>query len=52
SDNILYCLDAETGKERWQFVTGGAITSTPLINEGAIFFGSFDHVLYALPLAI
>jgi outer membrane protein assembly factor BamB len=44
----LYALDAATGNERWQFETGDKIWSTPVVSGDTIYFGSFDHRLYAL----
>ncbi|HWB24609.1 MAG TPA: PQQ-binding-like beta-propeller repeat protein [Chitinophagaceae bacterium] len=32
----------------WQFSTGGAIRSTPLVVNNKIYFGSADHYLYCL----
>ncbi|HVX51531.1 MAG TPA: PQQ-binding-like beta-propeller repeat protein, partial [Chitinophagaceae bacterium] len=32
----------------WQFSTGGAVRSTPLVAGGKIYFGSADHRLYCL----
>ena len=47
-DKKLYALNANDGKEKWQFDTEGAIVSTPLIYDGAVYFGSFDRYFYAL----
>jgi outer membrane protein assembly factor BamB len=50
TDQILYCLDAESGRELWRFKTGGAITATPSIIGDLLLIGSMDHNLYAIPL--
>jgi len=36
---------------KWTFPTAGAIVSTPALAEGALYFGSNDHNLYALDTA-
>jgi outer membrane protein assembly factor BamB len=44
----LYCLDALTGDEIWNFSTGNSIKSTPCIVEGIVYIGSNDRNIYAL----
>ncbi|MCP3979405.1 MAG: PQQ-binding-like beta-propeller repeat protein [bacterium] len=44
----LYAIDADTGKEKWQFKTGARIRSTPVIHQERVYVGSWDHHLYAL----
>jgi outer membrane protein assembly factor BamB len=44
-------LDANTGDQLWKFQTGGQIWSTPVVNDGTVFFGSDDGNFYALDLA-
>lgn len=44
----MVCLNAATGSVRWKYRTEGAIFSTPLVAQGTVFFGSADHVIYAL----
>ena len=57
-DGILYCLDKK-GKLVWQFMTGGEIKyalysyadyyhSSPISDNGIIYFGSGDHHIYAV----
>ena len=48
-DNNLYCLDATTGKEIWNY-NFGAIASGPVISNGKLVFGSYNHYLYCLDL--
>ena len=47
-DHKIYALNAD-GTERWEFVTGGAIVSSPaLAADRTIYVGSDDGTLYAL----
>ena len=32
----------------WNFTTGGLVTSAPAVNNGVVYFGSYDHKVYAL----
>jgi outer membrane protein assembly factor BamB len=48
SDGNLYALDAQTGKEKWRFQTGGIIHSSPAFNNGTVYFGSWDTYFYAV----
>jgi outer membrane protein assembly factor BamB len=45
---VLFALDSVTGKTRWQFKTGGALFSVPLVDNGVVYVGSGDHFIYAL----
>ncbi len=47
-DGYLYALDAKTGALRWRFKTQDGITSSPLIDNGVLFFGSNDRRVYAI----
>ncbi|MFQ5807790.1 MAG: PQQ-binding-like beta-propeller repeat protein, partial [Phycisphaerae bacterium] len=49
-DKRLHALDPDTGKQRWQFVTKGAIDSSPVIVGERVFVGSADGNLYAVNL--
>lgn len=45
----LYAVNTDTGDERWRFVAGGPITSSPCVDlSGNIFFGSVDGNIYSL----
>ncbi|MFN2468657.1 MAG: PQQ-binding-like beta-propeller repeat protein, partial [Gaiellaceae bacterium] len=44
---FLVAMDAESGKILWRF-DAGAIESSPLIVRGTVYFGSWDHHVYAL----
>lgn len=49
NDYAAYAVDAQTGKPRWQVVTGGEVKGDPVVDpEGRCFLGSFDGHLYAL----
>jgi outer membrane protein assembly factor BamB len=43
----LVAFDAETGKLLWRFKTGVS-ESPPLVVNGVVYFGSWDHKMYAL----
>lgn len=47
-DHLLCALDAKAGKEKWKFMMGSEVESSPCICEGVIFFGCDDGYLYAL----
>ncbi|MRS05705.1 pyrrolo-quinoline quinone, partial [bacterium] len=47
ADGKFYCVDYKTGRQRWRFNTGGAITGTPVAANDMIYIGSSDHYLYA-----
>lgn len=52
-DSNVYCLDPETGKEKWNFTgCGGQVHTTPAFYQGdgedLVLFGSCDGKLYAL----
>jgi outer membrane protein assembly factor BamB len=49
-DNNLYALDATTGAYLAKYTAGGQITSSPVIVNGAVYFGAGDGYLYALHL--
>ena len=44
----LYCLDAASGRTRWEFGAHGLVTALPLFHRDRIFFGAHDAVCYAL----
>ncbi len=46
-DSILRAFDEATGKEIWQFRTGGWVDSSPAIANGMLYFGSRDGYIYA-----
>jgi outer membrane protein assembly factor BamB len=42
--------DADTGRERWRFNTA-PVESSPLLKNGRLYFGSWDHNVYAINAA-
>jgi outer membrane protein assembly factor BamB len=50
-DGRVYCLDLESGQERWRAQTGGKVRATPAVHNGTVVVGSWDGRVYALDLA-
>jgi len=48
ADGRTVCLDAATGKVRWEFVAGAAVNRTPMIWEDKVYVGSDDGHAYCL----
>ena len=48
SDDSLVCLDGETGRERWRFVTDGPLRYAPVLHGDAVFVAGDDGAVYAL----
>ncbi|GAI54265.1 unnamed protein product, partial [marine sediment metagenome] len=48
ADNKIYCLDAETGKERWTFYSEAPNRLVPFLYKGKVYFGSDDGNFYCL----
>ncbi len=48
ADDKVYCLDRETGQERWSFFTEGPVRLAPTIDNGKVYFGSDDGWAYCL----
>ena len=44
---FVVALNAKTGRELWRYRTG-VVESSPLLVDGTLYFGSWDHYLYAL----
>jgi outer membrane protein assembly factor BamB len=47
---LLVALDPDSGKELWRFTGSGPSESSPLALGSVLYFGSWDHKLYALDL--
>ncbi len=47
-DGKLYVLDAGTGETRWTFKADDGIWSTPVVNEGVVYFTTMGGNVYAL----
>lgn len=50
NDHYFYAVDINTGQEKWKFKTNDCISSSPIIVDRVLFFGSYDGNLYALNL--
>jgi outer membrane protein assembly factor BamB len=47
ADGFLVAWDADTGRERWRFKSA-PIESSPLLKNGRLYVGTWDHNVYAL----
>jgi outer membrane protein assembly factor BamB len=47
-DGRTVCLEAATGKKRWEFLAGAAVNRTPMIWKGKVYVGSDDGCVYCL----
>jgi outer membrane protein assembly factor BamB len=47
----LYCINALTGNEIWNFSTRNSVLSTPCIVDDIVYIGSNDRNIYALDVA-
>ncbi len=47
ADGFLVAWDADTGRERWRFESQ-PIESSPLLKNGRLYVGTWDHRVYAL----
>ena len=53
----FYAVDRTTGKEVWRYSmpaaaapVGNGVNSSPLVDQGLVYFGGLDGVFYAFPL--
>ncbi|MHC4737406.1 MAG: outer membrane protein assembly factor BamB family protein [Planctomycetota bacterium] len=46
--DMLYCLNAATGKIRWSFFAEGPIRFAPTVYNGKVYFGSDDGCVYCV----
>jgi eukaryotic-like serine/threonine-protein kinase len=49
-DKRVHCLERTTGKQLWEFQTGGKVDSSPVVCGDKIAFGSEDGRLYVLSM--
>jgi outer membrane protein assembly factor BamB len=47
-DYCVYCLNATTGKQIWNYSTDGPVKSSPAIADGKVYVGSDDGCVYCL----
>jgi len=47
-DNKMYCLDANTGDEQWNYSALNYVWASPAVVDGKVYFGSFDNKVYCL----
>ncbi|MFT5527950.1 MAG: outer membrane protein assembly factor BamB, partial [Pirellulaceae bacterium] len=47
-EHVLYCVDRNTGAVNWRFFTEGPVRLAPTLNDGLVYFGSDDGVVYCL----
>ncbi len=47
ANGFVVAWDADTGRERWRFKTA-PVESSPLLRNGRLYVGSWDHKVYAL----
>lgn len=51
SDNFLYAVEAESGKQKWKFDAHGDVSSSPAVSGGLVYIVSLDGKLYAVDAA-
>ena len=47
-DNTVYGIAADSGEERWRFVTSAPVRLSPTVADGRLFVGSDDGHVYCL----
>jgi outer membrane protein assembly factor BamB len=48
ADGYVVAMNADTGKQLWRFQPGGPVESSLLLENGVLYFGSWDHNIYAV----
>ena len=51
TDDAVRALDANTGAEKWRFITGGPVRVAPQLDAGRAYFGSDDGFVYCVDAA-
>ncbi|MFC1497603.1 PQQ-binding-like beta-propeller repeat protein [Verrucomicrobiota bacterium] len=49
--HTVYALDADSGKEIWNYIAGGPVDSPPSVHAGHVVFGCRDGWIYCLRAA-
>ena len=44
----MYALDKQTGQVAWKYHTTNRIYSSPLVDDGLLYFGSADRYMHIL----
>ncbi|HWZ33359.1 MAG TPA: PQQ-binding-like beta-propeller repeat protein [Bryobacteraceae bacterium] len=47
-DKVVHCLNAQTGKQLWEFATRSRVESSPAVIDGRVYVGSNDGRFYVL----
>ncbi len=47
-NNRIYCLNATTGAQIWNYTAGNWVDSSPAVANGYVYFGSIDKNLYCI----
>jgi outer membrane protein assembly factor BamB len=45
---MVAALDAGTGKVRWTYTSRAQVQNVPVVDQGTLFVGTDDHMIYAL----
>jgi outer membrane protein assembly factor BamB len=48
ANDKIYCIDANTGEEKWSYFTGGPVRFAPSYYGGFLYVGADDGVVYCL----
>ena len=48
SDGVVKCIENSTGKNIWNYATGGWIFATPTVANGCVYVGSGDGYAYCI----
>jgi outer membrane protein assembly factor BamB len=51
TDGNLYAVDLASGTQKWKIFTGVRVTSSPAVENGVVYFGSYSGRFYAVDAA-